>query len=233
MNRFNGYREKRRAIENDSRLSAEGKAEAIAELNALTWKGYLAWDSETEEKLLNLAQQITDAKSKAPTGKAPTPEEIQAEARNVELLISRLSAAGSAEALGRMIGGEAERNPAVFVRAFARVNELVDRVAPKPEPQPQPNYFSGEPVPETSANNGTRAGARLRSKLPTLFDMAQATLKTPAEIKHTEELAALESEHGQLIATRVTGRSAFRNMGVPMPGSIDLWAAAAAGQNIN
>lgn len=175
------YSEGKRQIENEARFSAEGKREALKDLAT----GHLAKLRELLKDLDSaseaLQKEIAELKKTATAAEELTAEQLLAERREVDLLLSRLTAAGR-EGFIRVAEEAAIKQPGAFQIAYRQALEIAERYYPNPG--------ADEPGSSGAFDRSNRASAF--AALAGFFERAAQTTITPAEREHQERIAELE-----------------------------------------
>jgi len=183
-------------IKNDERLSEFGKKEALKDLTANYLKLFRQELEAVDEIEKQLKEQI-EKLEKATPKTTLTEAELLAEQREVDLLLSRLAAAGKPDFL-RVAEEEATKRPGAFKVAFHKVLDVAERYFPGPDTVG--DYDPFDPVAlELAGNIDLDKSKRpfIFSQLQSFYDRAVKATISPEELKRQEEIDILKKQLGQ------------------------------------
>jgi len=175
-------------IKNDERLSEFGKKEALKDLTANYLKLF-----RQELEAVDEIEKLEKATPKTTLTEA----ELLAEQREVDLLLSRLAAAGKPDFL-RVAEEEATKRPGAFKVAFHKVLDVAERYFPGPDTVG--DYDPFDPVAlELAGNIDLDKSKRpfIFSQLQSFYDRAVKATISPEELKRQEEIDILKKQLGQ------------------------------------
>jgi hypothetical protein len=200
------YTKRKQEIEQDKRLSAEGKTAEIVKLQKELNQAWAEYQASHNKGLAELDKEIKDMEKNTPARPVPSVEAMAAEARAVDLMLSQLAASADPQAFIRQVarlenGGQLERQ--AFVRGFHMVMALWDKYE--------------------KDGSGYATGI---STLKGAYDNANKSLMTAAEKAHVERIEEAQKRRGDMVGEFIMSSMLFKNMHIPQHPGLDPWSSS-------
>ncbi len=196
------YDQKKAAIKENTRLSAEGKKEALKELAVYyldVFKGMLAAIDDQSEQLKEKIEQL---EAEGPGWDNLSEKELLAERRQVELMLGQLSAAGRDNFLKTAEAAAAMKQPGVFKVAFSQVADLAEKLFPSSMAASSSGGYDpwnpGAGQQGEVVDQDGRKRAYVFAELQGLYEKATAATVTPEDKQRQQEIEALKGQRAGL-----------------------------------
>lgn len=187
------FKREKREIQQDTALSEQGKKEKIKARAAETLTICRGLLGEVEGSAREIQEQIEALRGQAPGQGKQEEADLLAEQKQINLLMSKLSAAGTENFL-RVARGAAESEPGAFTQAFHQIKDQADRLFPSADPGAYDPW--GNPGQEAGA--GDQADQKKRAftlaELDHLYSQAEKASLSPDQQQHKEKIEELESK---------------------------------------